>query len=122
MVDTLCLTNQLVTLKPNIPMKTIKLPNSTLVLTDDKRIKHKAIRIARTLYPYLGGMYADRRSYGMRYKSGRNSFTSPSYELLEKMAFELNKIYRINRVNAIAYVHEPTHGWQSKSICIEVQL
>lgn len=90
----------------------------SITLTSDRRIKRTAIRIARTLFPsyfnskYGRTFYADRRQYGVRYKTVRNGFHSSGQDVCNT----LNDYYKCNDIHAVAY------RWGSyNNICIAVK-
>ena len=79
-------------------MKTVRTPNYTIVLDGDKRIKHDAIRVVRSVRPDIGRMYADRRAYGMRYKTvARCDAHTVNW---------VNSIFHLNGIKAHAYLHQ----------------
>lgn len=92
-----------------------------LTLKADKRIKYDSVRVLRTLKPKLGLMYADRRKKGIRYKIAFSGMTLPQKK---ELVILLNKIYMMNNMSTIAYLHEPQGGapWkESAAVCLFVK-
>ncbi len=91
----------------------------SITLISDGRVKRTAILIAKTLFPsyfdssrYGRSMYADRRQYGVRYKTVRNGFHSTGQDVCDT----LNEYYKCNNIHAVAY------RWgRYNSICIAVK-
>lgn len=104
-----------------IKQVTIPGEKQKLNLTADKRIRHDAIRVLRTMKPYIGMMYADSRSKGVRYKVRQTGMTIPQMDRLTSL---LNAVYMKNRINAKAYLHQEqgrASFWTDITICVFVK-
>ena len=90
--------------------------NKTIALTADKRIKHDAIRILRTIKPEIGLMYADTRKKGVRYKIAyRNGMTDRE---MHALVIELNNLYGRYGCDAIAYMHQEQNMRNQDRVCV----
>ena len=91
----------------------------TMKLTTDGRIKHTAIRILRTLQPKLGRVYADGRKNGIRYKISYG--VGSDIQSKQALVHRLNRLYELNNINAIAYIHEEQNMYRSLKVCILIK-
>ena len=95
--------------------------NQTITLSTDKRIKHDAIRILRTINPEIGLMYADTRKKGVRYKIAyRNGM---NIQDMQALVVKLNNLYGRAGLfpNAVAYIHEEQNQFRFKRVCVFIK-
>ena len=95
--------------------------NQTITLSTDKRIKHDAIRILRTINPEIGLMYADTRKKGVRYKIAyRNNM---NIQDMQALVVKLNNLYMRADLfpKAVAYIHEEQNQFRYHRVCVFIK-
>ena len=95
--------------------------NQTITLSTDKRIKHDAIRILRTINPEIGLMYADTRKKGVRYKIAyRNGM---NIQDMQALVVKLNNLYGRAGLfpNAVAYIHQEQNMFKNSRVCVFIK-
>lgn len=93
--------------------------NKTMKLTTDRRIKHDAIRILRTIKPELGRVYADGRKKGIRYKISYGA--GQTIQEKQALVWKLNHLYGRAGLDAVAYIHQEQNCFKSKRVCIFIK-